>query len=136
MLFRKILCEVVITRTLRPTQLFPAATRSQESSVVVSISRSQRDPLPQANWVGNVYHGLLEDSLSFHEGPGGICGQIELRTERCNVRVGDVGFFEDGDGLTRAVDRGRGAQERVLADRWCTNPAGRPAILRCFPIRT
>ena len=25
---------------------------------VVSISRSQRYPLPQANWVGNVYHGL------------------------------------------------------------------------------
>ena len=37
---------------------------------VVSISRSQRDPLPQVNWVGNVYHGLPEDSLSFHEGPG------------------------------------------------------------------
>ncbi|MFZ1010419.1 MAG: glycosyltransferase family 4 protein [Candidatus Sulfotelmatobacter sp.] len=37
---------------------------------VVSISRSQRDPLPQANWVGNVYHGLPEDSLCFHEGPG------------------------------------------------------------------
>jgi glycosyltransferase involved in cell wall biosynthesis len=37
---------------------------------VISISRSQRDPLPQANWVGNVYHGLPEDSLSFHEGPG------------------------------------------------------------------
>jgi hypothetical protein len=30
----EILCEVVITRTSRPTQLFPAATRSQESSVV------------------------------------------------------------------------------------------------------
>jgi glycosyltransferase involved in cell wall biosynthesis len=25
---------------------------------VVSISYSQRDPLPQANWVGNVYHGM------------------------------------------------------------------------------
>jgi len=37
---------------------------------VVSISFSQRGPLPQANWVGNVYHGLPEDSLPFHEGPG------------------------------------------------------------------
>lgn len=37
---------------------------------VVSISRSQRDPLPQANWVGNVYHGLPENSLRFKEGPG------------------------------------------------------------------
>jgi glycosyltransferase involved in cell wall biosynthesis len=37
---------------------------------VISISRSQRYPLPQANWVGNVYHGLPEDSLPFHDGPG------------------------------------------------------------------
>jgi len=37
---------------------------------VVSISLSQRGPLPEANWVGNVYHGLPETSLPFHEGPG------------------------------------------------------------------
>jgi glycosyltransferase involved in cell wall biosynthesis len=37
---------------------------------VVSISLSQRYPLLHANWVGNVYHGLPEDSLPFHEGPG------------------------------------------------------------------
>jgi glycosyltransferase involved in cell wall biosynthesis len=37
---------------------------------VVSISLKQRDPLPQAKWVGNVYHGLPEDSLTFHEGRG------------------------------------------------------------------
>lgn len=37
---------------------------------VVSISLSQRYPLPLVNWVGNVYHGLPEDSLPFHEGPG------------------------------------------------------------------
>ena len=37
---------------------------------VVSISRSQRRSLPQANWVGNVYHGLPEDSLPFHDSPG------------------------------------------------------------------
>jgi glycosyltransferase involved in cell wall biosynthesis len=37
---------------------------------VVSISRTQRDPLPQAKWVGNVYHGLPENSLPFREGPG------------------------------------------------------------------
>jgi glycosyltransferase involved in cell wall biosynthesis len=28
---------------------------------VVSISKSQRQPLPYANWVGNVYHGLPTD---------------------------------------------------------------------------
>jgi glycosyltransferase involved in cell wall biosynthesis len=37
---------------------------------VVSISRAQRRPLPEANWVGNVYHGLPERSLTFHRGPG------------------------------------------------------------------
>lgn len=37
---------------------------------VVSISNAQRKPLPQANWVGTVYHGLPEDLLSFHPQPG------------------------------------------------------------------
>jgi glycosyltransferase involved in cell wall biosynthesis len=37
---------------------------------VVSISHAQRSPLAHANWVGNVYHGLPENSLPFHEGPG------------------------------------------------------------------
>jgi glycosyltransferase involved in cell wall biosynthesis len=37
---------------------------------VVSISRSQRRPLPDAHWVGNVYHGLPERSLAFHSDPG------------------------------------------------------------------
>lgn len=37
---------------------------------VVSISRAQRRPLPNAHWVGNVYHGLPERSLKFHRGPG------------------------------------------------------------------
>jgi glycosyltransferase involved in cell wall biosynthesis len=37
---------------------------------VVSISQAQRQPLPQANWIGNVYHGLPEDSLPFHGEPG------------------------------------------------------------------
>jgi len=37
---------------------------------VVSISKAQRRPLPHASWIGNVYHGLPEDLLRFHEGPG------------------------------------------------------------------
>jgi glycosyltransferase involved in cell wall biosynthesis len=37
---------------------------------VVSISNSQREPLPWLNWLGTVYHGLPEDLYSFHEGPG------------------------------------------------------------------
>jgi glycosyltransferase involved in cell wall biosynthesis len=37
---------------------------------VVSISRAQRRPLPDAHWVANVYHGLPERSLEFHGAPG------------------------------------------------------------------
>jgi glycosyltransferase involved in cell wall biosynthesis len=37
---------------------------------VVSISDSQREPLPNANWQGTVYHGLPEDLYKFREGAG------------------------------------------------------------------
>ena len=37
---------------------------------VVSISTSQREPLPSLSWLGTVYHGLPEDLLRFHEKPG------------------------------------------------------------------
>ena len=36
---------------------------------VVSISYQQRRPLPEAGWVGNVYHGLPERSLPFKAVP-------------------------------------------------------------------
>jgi glycosyltransferase involved in cell wall biosynthesis len=34
---------------------------------LVSISNSQRKPLPQANWIGTVYHGLPPGSFTFRE---------------------------------------------------------------------
>jgi glycosyltransferase involved in cell wall biosynthesis len=37
---------------------------------VVSISRAQRKPLPFANWVGNIYHGLPANALSLGDGGG------------------------------------------------------------------
>ena len=37
---------------------------------VVSISQAQRRPLPFANWIGNVYHGLPENSLQLGGGNG------------------------------------------------------------------
>jgi glycosyltransferase involved in cell wall biosynthesis len=37
---------------------------------VVSISDAQREPLPHANWVATVQHGLPLDLLPFHPGPG------------------------------------------------------------------
>ena len=37
---------------------------------VISISNAQRTPLPRAGWIGNVYHGLPLDLLTFNPGPG------------------------------------------------------------------
>jgi glycosyltransferase involved in cell wall biosynthesis len=37
---------------------------------VVSISDAQRAPLPQARWLGTVYHGLPPDLLTLQERPG------------------------------------------------------------------
>jgi glycosyltransferase involved in cell wall biosynthesis len=38
---------------------------------VVSISKAQREPLPWAEWVGNVYHGLPDDLYRFNPEPHG-----------------------------------------------------------------
>jgi glycosyltransferase involved in cell wall biosynthesis len=37
---------------------------------LVSISHSQRRPLPAANWIANVYHGLPADLYGYSPGPG------------------------------------------------------------------
>ena len=37
---------------------------------VVSISDAQRDPLPNVNWLGTVYHGLPQDQYTFHNQAG------------------------------------------------------------------
>lgn len=40
------------------------------NQAVVSISDSQRKPLPQANWIGTVYHGLPPDLHALHAEEG------------------------------------------------------------------
>jgi glycosyltransferase involved in cell wall biosynthesis len=37
---------------------------------VVSISNAQRKPLPWANWVGTIYHGLPQELFRFQPNPG------------------------------------------------------------------
>ena len=37
---------------------------------LVSISDDQRRPLPGANWLGTVHHGLPRDSFTYNAGPG------------------------------------------------------------------
>ena len=44
----------------------PALYREFPEMPVVSISNAQRQPLPQLNWQGTVYHGLPENLLDFH----------------------------------------------------------------------
>lgn len=38
---------------------------------LVSISNSQRAPLPQAHWLATVYHGIPPDQYAFHDHPNG-----------------------------------------------------------------
>jgi glycosyltransferase involved in cell wall biosynthesis len=66
---------------------------------VVSISNAQRSPVPQANWIGTVYHGLPTHQFRFCPAPGGyfaFLGRIspEKRVDRaiaiakaCGVRL-------------------------------------------------
>ncbi|HEY2459836.1 MAG TPA: glycosyltransferase family 4 protein [Candidatus Acidoferrum sp.] len=63
---------------------------------VISISHNQRKPLPMANWVGNAYHGLPQNSLNMGNGSGkylAFLGRIspEKRADRAieiAVRLG------------------------------------------------
>ena len=50
-------------------ELPPLFARYPEACLV-SISDSQRNPIPKANWVGTAYHGLPRDLLKFNPGPG------------------------------------------------------------------
>jgi glycosyltransferase involved in cell wall biosynthesis len=44
--------------------------RKYKNMPLSSISLNQRKPLPWANWIGNVYHGLPEDLLPLGDGGG------------------------------------------------------------------
>jgi glycosyltransferase involved in cell wall biosynthesis len=78
---------------------------------VISISLSQRNPLQQANWVGNVYHGLPQSSLPFHEGGGqylAFIGRIspEKRPDRAIEIATGAGMKLKIAAKVDAVDRG------------------------------
>jgi glycosyltransferase involved in cell wall biosynthesis len=49
---------------------FPPLYEEFADVPVVSISDAQRQPLPQAGWIGTVHHGLPMDLLRFHPRPG------------------------------------------------------------------
>jgi glycosyltransferase involved in cell wall biosynthesis len=60
---------------------------------VVSISDSQREPLPWLNWQGTVYHGLPTDLYTFRERPGNY--------------LAFLGRASPEKGLDRAIDIAR-----------------------------
>ena len=66
-------CHVPVVTTLHGRldipDLVPVYQEFHEQPVV-SISDSQRTPLPFANWVGTVYHGLPPSEYQFHDQPG------------------------------------------------------------------
>ena len=49
----------------------PALYQEFDDMPLVSISDAQRKPLPQANWVGTVYHGLPDAVCPFNPAPRG-----------------------------------------------------------------
>lgn len=64
---------------------------------VVSISNAQRKPLPEANWIGTVYHGLPLDLYQKGEGNGdyvAFIGRIspEKRADRAIEMAGKAGY--------------------------------------------
>ncbi|MBI3805742.1 MAG: glycosyltransferase family 4 protein [Nitrospirae bacterium] len=54
---------------LDPPEL-QAIHRYYKSHPLISISNSQREPFPFANWAGTVYHGLQMDRHRFYPNPG------------------------------------------------------------------
>jgi glycosyltransferase involved in cell wall biosynthesis len=64
---------------------------------LVSISNSQREPLPGANWQATIYHGLPEDLYAFSAAPGeylAFLGRIspEKRVDRAIAIAREVGM--------------------------------------------
>lgn len=49
---------------------YPEALSAFRDIHYVSISNSQREPLPQLNWAATVYHGIDTSSIRFSERPG------------------------------------------------------------------
>ena len=71
-ILRRCLCANVTTLhgLVHPPDLEPLL-REFDEMPLVSISDSQRRPLPWANWQATVHHGLPPDLFSFHDRPEG-----------------------------------------------------------------
>jgi glycosyltransferase involved in cell wall biosynthesis len=84
-------CEVPVVTTLHgrlDLPWMPRVLAEFDEQRVISISKAQREQLPDANWVGTVHHGLPHDLYHFHQvGSGGYLAfvgriSIEKRVDR------------------------------------------------------
>jgi glycosyltransferase involved in cell wall biosynthesis len=75
----------------------PPVFRRFSELPLVSVSDSQRRPLPDSNWMGTVYHGMPGEELRFHPHPGkylAFLGRIspEKRVDRAIAIARRVGL--------------------------------------------
>ena len=83
-------CEVPVVTTLHGRLDLPwlaEVYREFAEQRLVSISDAQREPLPDANWIGTVHHGLPRDLYRFHAEPGDYLAfvgriSVEKRVDR------------------------------------------------------
>src|SRR5205085_784852 len=73
---------------------------------VVSISTSLRDPLPWANWLATVYHGLPKDLLRFRPETGrdvAFLGLVMIEAMACGTPV----IAYEGGAVAEVIEEGR-----------------------------
>ena len=71
----------------------PAALDLYRESPLVSISNSQRKPMPHLNWISTIFHGIDIPNFKFHPGPGRY--------------LAFLGRFSPEKGAHRAIDISR-----------------------------
>lgn len=91
-------------------ELIPVHQRFPEAPVI-SISNSQRGPLPWLNWQATIYHGLPPRLLSFKRGPGAYLAFLgrfspEKRPDRAVRIAKSVGMKLKMAAKADAMDRG------------------------------
>ncbi len=97
---KRIVCPSLTTLHGRlDLQELPRVFRTFPETPLVSISNAQRQPVPWANWIGTVYHGLPPDLYKYEESPEqylafvgrispekGVDSAIEI-AKRANMRL-------------------------------------------------
>jgi glycosyltransferase involved in cell wall biosynthesis len=122
---------------------FPETVRRFPQAPFISISKNQREPLPEANWLGTVYHGLPAKSLGPSYSRGSYLAflgrltaekgpEVAIRIARtvgmplkiaAKIPRGDRGYFKekleplvDGDAIQLSGEVNDRTKEKFLAE--------------------